>query len=146
MKDKSVEDEETSFISIHRLVNKGMIVINGFYSNFIVNLLIDAGHPIEFTFLVILFFIIWIYLDPWIRKFLNSIKSLEKNTQWKEVLFEIMDNISLLAIFIFVQIVLSHLSDPIASAGLSTPEKIVTLFVIFLGGFSILHTIKTLSS
>ena len=146
MKNNSVEDEETTFTSFYRLIKKGLIVINGFYSNFIVNLLRDAGHPLEFTFIVIAFFIIWIYADPWIRKFLNSIQSLDKNTQWKEVLFEIMDNISLLAIFIFVQMVLSHLSDPIASAGLSIPEKIVTLFVIFLGGFSILQTIKSLSS
>jgi len=134
MKNKSIKNEETSFISIHRLVDKGMVVINAFYSTFIVRLLDDAGHPLEFTLLVILLFILWLYLDPLIRKFLNSMQSLDQNTQWKEVLFALMDNIALISIFVFVQIVLSHLSDPIASVGLSIPEKLVTLFVIFLGG------------
>lgn len=145
-------DEEYSIhsasspISIVRLVNKGMTVILSFYSSFIVNLIIQAGHPLEFTLIVVAFFLVWISIESWLKKSLNSIYSLQKNTQWKEVLFDVIDNISLLSIFIFVQIIFAHLSNPISSPNLSVAEKITSLMVIYLLGFSLLQTIKSLNS
>ena len=131
-------------ISLTRVFDRGLSVITSFISSFVlIALLQPTSYKLEFTLTVVLVFVLWMIMDGMIREWLNNISSLKRNKNWKEVLVSGIDFISLLFIFLMVQLFLTILTEGWNAFNPSVPEALVAIFVVILTALAIFQTIKS---
>lgn len=131
--------------NIVRLVDKGLAVIIGLISNFVFDVINIKPNRLEFSLIVVLIFILWVIIDPYIRYWMENLRALKSNIVWKQVLTGIMDFVFLLGIFLVLQLLLKLLRTGINNSDPNLAEVLVGIYAIMLIGFSIVHTAKSLS-
>ena len=131
--------------NIVRLVNKGLAVIIGLVSNFVFGIININPNKLETALIVILTFILWVIVDPYIRDWLDNLRVLKSNKTWKEVLILIMDFAFLLGIFLVLQLLLEFLRNSIINSNPSFFEVLIGIYAIMLIAFSIVQTAKSLA-
>lgn len=131
--------------SVLELWDRCLNVIISFFSGFILDLITDLGNRIELILIVLIVFAIWMMFDNFTRKFLIKLETIKENVRWKEVILGILDFVSMVLIYLVVQIFLRNLNVLIQMNNLNLFEIFVIILAVLMIGFSIYQTIKQLA-
>ena len=126
------------------LLDKGKAVIYGFVASFIFKMIDIKPNKLELILIVVLVFLVWMMINGYIQKALNSLKTLQTNILLKDVLFNVIDVITYLGIFLVIQFLLTFIESQIVDIDTNLFESFVGLYVILLIAFTVLNTVKAL--
>ena len=129
---------------LFELLDRGKAVIYGFVASFIFDIIDIKPNKLELILIVVLVFLIWIILSEYIKKGLDRLKTLKTNIQLKKVMFNLIEVITYLGVFLVVKFLLNFIESQSVNIDTNLFESFVGLFVILLIAFTVLNTIKTL--
>lgn len=129
---------------LFELLDRGKAVIYGFIASFIFDIIDIKPNKLELILIVVLVFLIWIILSEYLKQFLNTLKTLKTNTLLKEVLFNLIEVITYLGVFLVVKFLLNFIESQSTNIDTNLFESFVALYVILLIAFTVLNTIKEL--
>jgi hypothetical protein len=127
-----------------RLLDRSMAVITSFVSSFMMGLIVSRPARVEITVSVFVLLAIWIMADRFLRRWLKTSVLMKENARWRDVILEVLDFLLMFGLFLTAQLLLHGLRGGIGSSELDSVEVVVFVLSLILGGFSILHTVKTL--
>ncbi len=127
-----------------RLLDRSMAVITSFFSSFMLSLIVSRPARVEITVIVFVLLAIWIMADRFLRRWLTTSVLMKENRRWRDVIIEVLDFLLMFGLFLTAQLLLHGLSGGISESELDSVEVIVFVFSVILGGFAVVHTIKTL--
>ncbi len=127
-----------------RLLDRSMAVITSFFSSFMLSLIVSRPARVEITVIVFVLLAIWIMADRFLRRWLTTSMLMKENRRWRDVIIEVLDFLLMFGLFLTAQLLLHGLSGGISESELDSVEVIVFVFSVILGGFAVVHTIKTL--
>lgn len=126
------------------MLDKGKAVIYGFVASFIFDIIDIKPNKLELILIVVLVFLIWMILSEYIKRGLNTLKTLKANILLKEVLFNMIEVITYLGVFLVVKFLLNFIEGQTVNIDPNLFESFVALYVILLIAFTILNTVKAL--
>ena len=128
---------------LFELLDKGKAVIYGIIANFIFEIVNIKPNKVELVLIIILVFLIWVIISGAIASQLNKIKALEANVLLKNVIFDLIEVITYLGVFLVAQVLLHTVLGQI-NINTNIGESLVGLFVLLLTAFTVLETVETL--
>lgn len=114
------------------------------FANFVYLIIIEFGHTIELTLLLLELFATWVILDTHIRTFLTELWTVKENAMWYEMLLGILEFISLILVLILFQLFLFIITTSWKLGDLDWLEGSTAIFSIILVSLSMYQIIKLL--
>lgn len=127
-----------------RLLDRSMAVITSFVSSFMMGLIVSRPARVEITVIVFVLLAIWIMADRFLRKWLRTSILMKENKRWRDIIIEVLDFLLMFGLFLTAQLLLHGLSSSVGESELDAVEVVVFVLSVILGGFAIVHMIKTL--
>jgi hypothetical protein len=141
---KSESKEEQSPVTWWSLFDRGLSVIISLISTAVYSIIVSRSNRIELTIIIIVAFLLWLSIDGVLRSWIGRMWSLKYNKGWQSVLLDVVNFVSLLGIFLVLELILGNLVNNINSSNPSLFEIGVAIYSVMLIGFSLVHTIKIL--
>lgn len=129
-----------------RLLDRSMAVITSFFSSFMLTLIVSRPARVEITVVVFVLLAIWFMADRYLRRWLKTPTIMKENARWRDVILEVLDFLLMFGLFLTAQLILHGLRGAISTSELDGVEVVVFVFTLILGGFAIVHTVKTLQA
>src|SRR3972149_5950604 len=142
-------------------------VIIGFFNQAVIDISTDISDSVRLTILYALIFVAWIYLDSFMASLLRFMWYREQlyadrerhdvknkphrerkafgNKSWHEVIFIVINALTLLLLYVLVQSLLNIIIDAWKSSDFGIFESLVGIFVILLGLYTIVQVLNEVS-
>ena len=148
--DASMQVEEFSTISPSpmtwwTLFDRGLSVIISLISTAVYTIIVMRTNRFELTLVIIGIFLLWMMIDGYMRDWISNFWSFKNNVGWQAVLFDSINFISLLGIFLVSELLLGNFVNVVNNSNASLFEVAVAIYVVILISYCIIQTIKMLS-
>lgn len=136
--------ESTPYESFTTVFDKSSYVIVSFFADTISRQIFQLSHNIEYFFITVELFLIWIFLESVLTSSIELIWLLRQNRTWKQVLLDGIQFTSMLLLYVVFRMLLDLLQTTWENGNLTALETFVAYYVIGICSLAAYDTVKFL--